>query len=176
MLQPVDLIQKQHLRLVHQRLGDHHPPLHAARERDDLALAPLPERHVLQHLLDVPRVSWSSEEAAAEAHRLPHRLERRDGELLRHEPDQLARRAVILDDVVAADRHAARGRRDDAADDVDERGLAGAVRPEEREDLALANLEVDVLQCLEARGVLLLERGDGNDRRHAEPRLFPRSP
>jgi hypothetical protein len=29
-------------------------------------------------------------------------------------------------------------RRDDAADDVDQRGLAGAVRPEQREDLALA--------------------------------------
>src|SRR5439155_15013382 len=93
--------------------------------------------------------------------------ERRDGELLRYEPDQLARRAVVLDDVVAADRHAARGRRDDAADDVDERGLAGAVRPEQREYFAVPDFQVDALERAQPRRVGLGKPGDGDDRRHS---------
>ena len=43
---------------------------------------------------------------------------------------------------------------DDAADDVDQRRLAGAVRPEQREDLAAADVEVDVLERLEAGRVI----------------------
>jgi hypothetical protein len=39
-------------------------------------------------------------------------------------------------------------RRDDAADDVDQRGLAGAIGTEQREDLAAADLEADVLEGL----------------------------
>ena len=35
---------------------------------------------------------------------------------------------------------------DDAADDADEGGLAGAVRAEQAENLALRDVEVDVLQ------------------------------
>src|SRR5205085_1565689 len=126
-------------------------------------------------LLHVSRIRWLAEQSPAEAHRLPHVLERGDGELLRHEADHVARRAPVAEDVVTADRHRAGARRDDTADDVDERGLAGAIRAEQRENLALADLEVDVLQRVQARGVTLLEPGDGNNRRHAEPRLFPRS-
>src|ERR1051325_12182649 len=77
----------------------------------------------------------------------------RAGELLRHQPDQLARRAVVGDDVVPRHGDAPRRRRDDAADDVDERGLARAVRAEQREDLAAADVEVDALERLEAGGV-----------------------
>ena len=62
-----------------------------------------------------------------------------------------ARGAVVRDDVMAVDRHGARGRLDDAADDADQRGLAGAVRAEQREDLAAADVEIDVLERLEAR-------------------------
>ena len=58
------------------------------------------------------------------------------------------------------------GRRDDAADDADQRGLAGAVRTQQREDLALADLEVDALQRLQARRVGLGQVRDGDDRRH----------
>ena len=52
---------------------------------------------------------------------------------------------------------------DDAADDADQRGLAGAVGPEQREDLAAPDVEVDVLQRLEARGIGLGQVGDGDD-------------
>jgi hypothetical protein len=71
---------------------------------------------------------------------------------------------------VTVDEHLARARRDDAADDVDQRGLAGAVGPEQREDLAALDLEVDAFQRLQARGVALFERADGKDGRNALPR------
>ena len=138
---------------MHQRLGDQHAALHAARERDDLAFAPFPQRDVLQRLLDDLGVRRLAEEPAAEAYGLLDGFERRDRELLRHEADHGARRPVVRDDVVPADCHRARRRGDDAADDVDQRGLAGAVRPEQREDLAAADLQVDALQRLEAGGI-----------------------
>jgi len=71
---------------------------------------------------------------------------------------------------VPVDAHLARARRDDAADDVDQRGLAGAVRAEQREDLAALDLEVDALQRLQAGGVALFERADGKDGRNSLPR------
>ena len=59
-----------------------------------------------------------------------------------------------------------RARIDDAADDADQRRLAGAVRAEQREDLAAPDLEVDVLQRLEAGRVGLRQVGDGDDGLH----------
>ena len=75
-------------------------------------------------------------------------------------------RAVVAHDVVAVGEHRAARRRHDPADDADQRGLAGAVGAEQGEDLALADLEVDVLQRLQAGGVGLGQPGDGDDGRH----------
>jgi hypothetical protein len=54
---------------------------------------------------------------------------------------------------VTVDRHGAGAGGDDAAYDADQRGLAGAVGAQQREDLALADLEIDVLERLQTRGV-----------------------
>jgi hypothetical protein len=43
--------------------------------------------------------------------------------------------------------HDAGGRIDDAADDADERCLAGTVRAEQREDLATLDVEIDPLRA-----------------------------
>ena len=56
------LVEKQDLRLVRQRLGDHHAALHAARQRHDLVVALVPQRQVAQHLLDVRRVRRAAEQ------------------------------------------------------------------------------------------------------------------
>ena len=98
------LVEEQDLRLVRQRLGDHHAALHAAGQRHDLAVLLVPQRQVLQHLLDVRGVGRLAEQAAAETDGGPHRLERVGGQLLRHQADQRARRAIVADDVVAVDR------------------------------------------------------------------------
>ena len=47
---------------------------------------------------------------------------------------------------MAVDHYAAAAGVDDAADDADQRGLAGAVGSEQGKDLALADLEVDAFE------------------------------
>src|SRR6516162_2781040 len=63
---------------------------------------------------------------------------------------------------MAVDLHRARRRIDDAADDADQSRLAGAIRAEQRENLAVADVEVDVFKRLESGGVNLIETRDGN--------------
>jgi hypothetical protein len=64
---------------------------------------------------------------------------------------------------MTGDRDGALGSVDDPADDVDQRGLAGAVRAKEREYLALANLQIDPPESLESRRIGLGEVRDGNN-------------
>jgi hypothetical protein len=130
------LVQEQDLGLVGERLGDHHPALHAAGQFLDLGVALLPERKLLQHLFDMGGVRGRSEQAAAERHRIPHTLELVGVELLRNQPDLGSGGPVIAHDVGAGDQHLARAWPDDAADDADQGGLARSVRPEQREYLA----------------------------------------
>src|SRR5919204_2769701 len=52
-------------------------------------------------------------------------------------------------DVMAVEMHMARRGRMHAGDQVDQRGLAGAVRPNEADDLALVDVEADVVDGLE---------------------------
>ena len=156
------LVEKQDLRLVRQRLGDQHPPLHAAGQRHDPGVFLVPQRQLPEHLLDVAGIRRLAEQPAGKAHGRRRRLEGVGGQFLRHQADQAARGAIVGEDVVAVDGDRARGRLHDAADDIDQRRLAGAVRPEQRKDLAVADLQVDVLQGLEARGVGLVEMRNGN--------------
>ena len=142
------LVEEQHLGLVAERLGDHHPALHPARKLHDLRLALVPERQLLQHLLDMRGVRRAAEQAAREADRRPDRLERVGVQLLRDEADLAAGEAIVALDVAALDGDRPRGRRDDPADDRDEGGLAGAVRPQKREYLAAPDVEVDALESL----------------------------
>ena len=53
-------------------------------------------------------------------------------------------------DVLAVEDDPARGRLVDAADQVEDRRLAGAVRADDREDLALLHVEADVVDGVDA--------------------------
>src|SRR6201999_2227598 len=117
-------------------------------------------------LLEVSGVRPFAEQATAELDRRPDRLERVGRELLRDQADLRARRAVVADDVVAVRAHAAARRVDDPADDADQRRLAGAVRPEQREDLTLLDLEIDLVERAKAGCVDLAELLALDDRRH----------
>ena len=55
---------------------------------------------------------------------------------------------------------------DDAADDADQRGLAGAIGAQQRKDLATADVKVDAFQRLEAGAIGLGEVCDGDDGGH----------
>ena len=75
-----------------------------------------------------------------------------------------------VDDVVPIDRDRAARRPEKTREDAERRALASAVRPEEAEDLALADLERDVVHR-DVRAVALRQVGDAD---HAG--LVPRGP
>jgi hypothetical protein len=64
---------------------------------------------------------------------------------------------------VAVDGDCAGAAIDDAADDADQLDFAGPVGPEQGEDLAAADVQVDALEGLEAGGVGLGDVADGDD-------------
>src|SRR5690606_28308745 len=66
-------------------------------------------------------------------------------------------------------------RRDQPADDADQRGLAGAVRAEQREYLAAGDVEVYGFQCLVAGRVGLLQAAYADDWLHAVPWVMARA-
>jgi hypothetical protein len=75
---------------------------------------------------------------------------------------------------MAIDRHLTFGCIDDTADDVDQRGLAGSVRAQQRKDLALADVQIDGLESLETRCVAFGHVGNDDDGWHVVVMPVPR--
>ena len=71
----------------------------------------------------------------------------------------------LFDDVEAGDRRASRVRLEQRGEDPDRRRLAGAVRPEQTEDGALGDLEVDAVERadLALAGLVDLDQAFGGD-------------
>ena len=122
--------------------ADQHAPLHAARERAHVGVGLGGEIEVVHHLVDPGVVVADAEVARLDAQRLAHGEKRIEHELLRHHAERAARRAIVGDHVVAHHARAAASARVEAGDDRDQRGLAGAVGPEQAEELALLDREV----------------------------------
>ena len=77
--------------------------------------------------------------------------------LLRHDADLLAQAAHLdVADVAAVDRDAAFGRVVEARDQVDQRRLAGAARPDQRDHLAGPGGQIDLAQHRARLGVILV--------------------
>jgi hypothetical protein len=76
-------------------------------------------------------------------------------ELLRRQPDRLARVGVVVDRVVAEDADRAGGRLCEPRGAVDQGRLAGPVRAEEAEELARLDLERNAAQRLDPGRVAL---------------------
>ena len=72
---------------------------------------------------------------------------------------------VVLDDVVAEHGDTAGIHARETGEDIDERGFAGAVRPEQAMHLGLEHIEVDTLERLDS-WELLNEVPDLQDFRH----------
>src|SRR5579859_2830767 len=149
------------------RLGDHHATLHAARERHDLAVLLVPQGKLSQHLFDMSRVLWLAKETPAEVDCRPDRLESIGRKLLRDETDQGSCSAIVAHHVMAVSQDPSVARVDQSTGDPNQRGLARAVRPEQGEDLALLDGQVDVLQSLEAARIGLRQTFNGYNRLHA---------
>src|SRR5690606_22102312 len=146
-------IEAEDFRLVGERLGDHHAAFHAARERHDLAVLLVPEGQVLQDRFDKGRVGLFSEQAPAEVHRVPDGFEGFDMEFLRDQPDQGTRRLIIGENVVALHQNLAAGGIDQAANDGNQRRLAGPVWAKKRQDLTIIDVEIDAMESGQARVV-----------------------
>src|SRR5205814_10410078 len=122
----------------------------ASRERAR-RMAPLAGEHreARKHAVDAARGAPGIY-VAAHLQVLAHRHGREDVELLRHvgqsEPRNLAR--GLARDVPAVERAGPGFRPQQPGDDFEQGGLAGAVRPDDADDLALADDEVDAFKDL----------------------------
>jgi hypothetical protein len=155
--------EEQHLRRVHQRLPDEEPPLHPARERPRVG-PPLPDEVERRQDLEEPLLAEPHAEVAGlDAQRLLDGEERVEVDLLRYYPERTPGEAVVGHHVPPEHPHLALACSQQAGDDRDERGLPGAVGAEQREDLALFDVEVDAGEGLEGLEALL-HTADGDDR------------
>src|SRR5579862_1709702 len=151
---------------MRQGLGNHDAALHAAGQGHDLAVALVEQRQIAQQTVDEFGVRRPAEESAAEGYGRPYRFKGVGAQFLRHQADHGAGGTIAPHDIVATGGDAAGAGRDDAANDVDQGGFAGAVRPEQREDLAPLDVEIDQLQGLKAGGVGFGDALDRDDGRH----------
>jgi hypothetical protein len=160
-------VKEEDFGFVAQRLGDHHAAFHAARQFHDLAATLVPQRQILQQLLDERRIARFAEQPARESDGGHHRFERIRVQFLRHQPDHRSRRAIIASMVVATHRHRAFARRDDPADDADQRRLARPIGTQQSEYLALLDAKVDTRQGAMPALVSLSQTGNFQNRCHA---------
>src|SRR5467141_2089035 len=141
------LVEKQYLRRVQQPARDLEPAFHATGERLHQVIAPLPQlehpqqdftplppgvpRHVVQHPMDV--------------HVLPRRELAVETRILEHDAEPLADFRPMRGDVESVELERARRRMQQGGEHLDGGGLAGAVRPQERENLPGADVEGNVV-------------------------------
>jgi hypothetical protein len=128
------------LGIVAQRLGDHHPALHPARQLTELAGALVPQPERAQDFLDPLGAGRTAEHPARKGDGAVDPREHVEAELLRHQADARPQLAPVLRHVLAEGADGPGGRADEAADRADQRRLAGAVGAEQGEDLAAADL------------------------------------
>jgi hypothetical protein len=170
------LVQQQHLGPDHERAGQRDPLPLAAGELAGLAVAVAGHLHAGQRLLGPVTASGAAHLAHGQA-------------VLDVLPDgQVREQRVVLEDrgdvalerrrpghVRAAERHRAGGRRLEAGDHAQHRGLARAGRPQHGEELAVRDRQVDAVD--RGRVAELLAEAGQVDRRsgvHAGPRIVCR--
>ena len=141
------LVQKKDARIVHQAPRDLEPAPHAAGKRFGLCIAPLGQIDGFEHRIDVLLALFAR-------HAVKLGVDRQvflqgqilvAGERLRNDADRLPHVIRVLAHVVPSHNGFARGDGDERGHHADECALAGAVRSQQTEDLALANAEVHVL-------------------------------
>jgi len=146
------LVQHDERRVAHQRLSDAEPLLHALRVLADLAVGRRREADQLEELAAAPLAVALRHpgEPREEPERLAPGEEVVPGRVLREVADAALRGAAR--DRRVEDEGLAAGRVDEAHQHLDGGRLAGAVRADEPEDLALLHRQCHVV-----------------DRRHAAP-------
>ncbi len=139
------LVQEQHGGAVEDRARDHQPLGHPAGEREHRRLGPLGQLELLEQLVGGARDSrrGDAEQAAVEVEVLPHRQLAVQGVRLRDCPEQLLGQRRVGDNVDRAHVRRARGGHHPRGEHPRGRRLAGAVRPEQAEDLPAVHAQVE---------------------------------
>src|SRR5215213_6027681 len=172
------LVEDQQPRPVHQRAREDQPPLHPARQRARAVVALGRERERVEQLgrALAPLAPRHAEVAAVIVERLLEREEPVEVEVLRRQPDRQPRLGVVVDGVVAEHADRARRRLREPRRAVDQRRLAGAVGPEQAEELTRADRQRDALESLRAGLVALVEVRDLQGGHHAALEISDRAP
>ena len=144
------LIEQQHIGPEHQRTGQRHALLLAAGQLPRQPVAEMIEPHQAQGLRDLRRHLRLRHLAHLEAERdvLGHRHVRKQRIALEHQAG-VALPWRQRGDVAIAQAHAAGCRLDEAGHDAQGRGLAAAGGAEQDEELAVGNVERNVIGGLE---------------------------
>ena len=157
------LVEQQDLRIVDERVGEAQPLLHAARQRLDVVVALVAEVDELEQVGDHPPPPRRPDAVAAreEVQVFPHLHVVVDAERVRHEPEDAPDLVRVPGDGHAGDLGLARRRQQQRRQDPQRRRLAGAVGPDETEDLALLHRQVDAGHG--ERAVVALDQALGAD-------------
>ena len=146
------LVEEEHFRLVQQGLGEGQPLLEARRQLVVLGPPVGPELGTLDQLLDP-----AAEHRTRQSVQPPVKAQHLGGTQAPHEGRIAARHVQapangerIPDDVVAQHRRRSRVGQEQRREDGQERGLPGAVRPEQAEDRAPRHLEARAAQSFGA--------------------------
>ena len=152
------LVEEEEIRVADERDAEVEPALLAAGERLHARVLLRGETDELDHLVDVARLLVVAGEHAV---RLAHAEVRPELGLLEHDADPLAELGARVLWVVPEHGHLAGVAPSVALEDLDRRRLAGAVRAEQAEDLALLDVEIDAAHRREiAVGLLQAANGD----------------
>src|SRR6516165_4338430 len=121
------------------------------------------------------RVGPAAMQSAAKTDCVPDRGKNVERYLLRHQPNQAPRGAVVPDNVMSVHQHLARTEANCAADNTNKRRLAGAVGAEQGKNLLPRNRKIDAVKRNKAGFIGFAKIRDGNDGGHAKTRKLPQN-
>src|SRR5206468_1148625 len=152
------LVEEEQLGLVDERLGQRQTLLEAGRQLVVLRAPMTGQLERLDQLVDPPpqRGAVEAVEPAVERHDLADAQTPQERRPSTRHVEATAKGRGVADDVVAEDRHGSTIGSEQRGEDRQQRGLAGAVRPQHADDGAARDGKRDAARPLAERG---LERG-----------------
>ena len=142
------LVEHEHGGRMDHCFRHHQPALHAPRQRPRISVRLVLEVHRAQQLHAAPLGLGHAVQPGLDVERFLRREEGVEHDLLPDDADRDLCVARVLVDVEAPDRGGPGGLVDEPGEDVDQRRFARAVGPQQPEDLAARDIEVDIGQRL----------------------------
>src|SRR5215475_2802621 len=141
-------VEYQHRRIVDQGPCDFDASLHAGRQRPHQGVAPIVEFDKREQFVDAPasRRGWHLINQPVEVKVLEYGQPVVNARFLKHDAELASSPPGLPHDVESLKRDGTGIRRQDGAEDVDQRRLAGPVRPEQREQLVRPYLQADAIE------------------------------